>query len=182
MIHKVLGGDLSAYAILVDRYKDMAVGLAFNILLNREDAEETAQDAFVKAYQGLNGFREGSKFSTWLYRIIVNTALNKKRLKKQPFTSLGESIFDDLQDENDFHISQVISKKGKELIQAALRELSDNERICISLFYLEDLSVDEIKEVTAISGSNIKVLLHRARKRLYAVLKQQLKNEITDLI
>jgi RNA polymerase sigma-70 factor (ECF subfamily) len=182
LIQKVLAGDVHAYAILVDRYKDMAVGLAFNLLLNREDAEETAQDAFVKAYQGLYGFKANSKFSTWLYRIIVNTALNKKRGKKQQTVRLDETANETIPAEDDALLSLVISKPGKEHIQTALRELSDNERICISLFYLEELSVEEINEVTAISVSNIKVLLHRGRKRLFSVLQQKLKNEITDLI
>jgi RNA polymerase sigma-70 factor (ECF subfamily) len=182
VIQKVLAGDVHAYTILVDRYKHMAVGLAFNILLNREDAEEAAQDAFVKAFQGLYGFKASSKFSTWLYRIIVNTALNKKKGKKQQTIILDESFYEELQDENDSFLSLVINKPGKGHIQAALRELSDNERICISLFYLEELSVEEINEVTAISVSNIKVLLHRGRKRLLNVLQHQLKNEITDLI
>jgi RNA polymerase sigma-70 factor (ECF subfamily) len=182
IIQKVLSGDRHSFAILVDRYKDMAVGLAFNILLNREDAEETAQDAFVKAYQSLNTFKGTAKFSTWFYRIIVNTALNKKKLKKHKTILLGESLQEDLGDESDTLFSNAISKQGKEHIQAALRHLSDNERICITLYYLEELSVEEINEVTSINVSNIKVLLHRGRKRLFNILHLQLKNEITDLI
>ncbi len=82
IVEKVLGGDANAYAIIVENYKDMAVTLAYNILLSREDAEEAAQDAFIKAYTGLKSYNGSAKFSTWLFRIIINTSLNKKEDEK----------------------------------------------------------------------------------------------------
>ena len=69
--------------MLVDRYKDLAFTIAFRILGKREDAEEVVQDAFVKAFQNLSSFRQKAKFSTWLYRIVYNTAISKKRLKNR---------------------------------------------------------------------------------------------------
>ena len=77
IIGQVIKGDVSAYALLVNKYQSMAFTLALSITKNREDAEEVAQDAFVKAYNNLNTFKGKSKFSTWLYQIIYRTALSK---------------------------------------------------------------------------------------------------------
>jgi RNA polymerase sigma factor (sigma-70 family) len=182
IIKKVLAGNRNAYALLVDRYKDMAVGLAYNILLNREDAEEIAQDAFVKAYGSLYTYRATAKFSTWLYRIVVNCALNKKKLKKYAVVNLDTTTQNILEEEAGDGLQSMMQQASKEHIQAALQTISDNERICISLYYLSELSVEEIHAVTGIMASNIKVLLYRGRKSLYASLKQRLKQEIRDLI
>jgi RNA polymerase sigma factor (sigma-70 family) len=182
IIQNVLAGDAPAYATLVNRYKDMAVILAYNILLNRQDAEEVAQDAFVKAYTSLRAFRGGSKFSTWLYRIIVNTALNKKKLKKH-FAEALHSAGDELPPAgiDSIPAAQVTGEHRKH-IQLAMRTLAPNERLCITLYYLNELSVDEIRELTGFSPSNIKVLLYRGRKNLYQLLYHHLKSEITTLI
>lgn len=177
----MLQGDVHAFAILVDHYKDMAVGLAYHILLNQQDAEEIAQDAFVKAYHALAAFKGQSKFSTWLYRIVVTTALNKKKLKKQPVVSIeygGHELYGMSDDE----VPGTIAKANRQHILQALKTLTANERVCISLYYLDELSVDEINSITGITHSNIKVLLHRGRKNLYRALQLLLKTEITDLI
>jgi RNA polymerase sigma factor (sigma-70 family) len=180
-VQKVLAGDVHAYAVLVDHYKDMAVALAYNILLNREDAEEVAQDAFIKAYRSLHSFKATAKFSTWLYRIIVNTALNRKKLKKYNAVVLDSIMENAAMGSIDGH-ADISKNANKKQIQAALKTLSDNERICITLYYLDELSVEEINEITGITKSNIKVLLYRGRKNLYTSLQRLLKNEITDLI
>jgi RNA polymerase sigma-70 factor (ECF subfamily) len=182
IVQNILQGDVNAFATLVEKYRDMAVGLAYNILLNRQDAEEVAQDAFVKAYRSLTSFKAESKFSTWLYRIIVNAALNKKKQVKtrsalwQKFISHNKPA-----GENTEECSNT-SSIDKKQIHIALQSLNENERICISLFYLEELSAEEINEVTDLSISNIKVLLHRGRKRFYQSLQGALKNEIKDLL
>lgn len=181
IIQKVLAGDIPAYATLVNNYKDMAVALAYNILLNREDAEEVAQDAFVKAYSSLQTFKATSKFSTWLYRIIVNTALNKKKIKVHSMVELTD-VNDEHNPDNNHLLSSYMNAEHRKYIQLAMRSLKDNERICISLFYLSELNVDEINEMTGITTSNIKVLLHRGRKNLYKSLHHYLKNEMTNLI
>ncbi|HQQ03027.1 MAG TPA: sigma-70 family RNA polymerase sigma factor, partial [Bacteroidales bacterium] len=87
LIQRTLQGDQNAFAQLVEKYKQPAFGIAYQITANREDAEEIAMDAFVKAYQALNTFKFESKFSTWLYRIVYNTAISKKRKKKLKFVA-----------------------------------------------------------------------------------------------
>lgn len=182
IVQKVLAGDIPAYATLVNNYKDMAVSLAYSILLNNEDAEEAAQDAFVKAYTSLRTFKANAKFSTWLYRIIVNTALNKKKVKKHYQIELTETLNDELPVDITAALATHITNDHKKYVQIAMRSLNDNERICISLYYLSELSVEEINELTGITTSNIKVLLYRGRKNLYKSLHNYLKGEITNLI
>ena len=182
IIRKVVAGDAQAFAGLVNTYKDMAVLLAYNILLNREDAEEVAQDAFVKAYKSLHSFKSDARFSTWLYRIIVNTALNKKKLKKQYPLEITEIVAAEVPSDINNIFATQITREHRKHIQVALKSINTNERLCITLYYLNELSVEEIYELTGITTSNIKVLLYRGRKNLYAALHRHLKNEITNLI
>lgn len=181
IIKNVVSGDTQAFAVLVNTYKDMAILLAYNIVLNQEDAEEVAQDAFIKAYSSLHTFKAEARFSTWLYRIVVNTALNKKKLKKHYAVELTESLSDELQSGiNEILVTQITNEHRKH-IQAALRSINENERLCLTLYYLNELSVEEIHELTRMTTANIKVLLYRGRKNLYAALHRHLKDEITYL-
>ena len=173
---------MQAYASLVNLYKDGAVMLAYNILLNREDAEEAAQDAFVRVYTSLHTFKGSARFSTWLYRIVLNTALNKKKIKKRPTAPLAEVHDSELPAPNGSMPASQITAEQRRWIGQAMRVLPDKERLCITLYYLQELSVEEIHELTGIGRSNIKVLLHRGRKNLYEAFHICLKEETTHLI
>ena len=182
IIKNIVAGNAQQFALLVDAYKDMAIVLAYNILLNQQDAEEAAQDAFVKAYTALSSFKQDARFSTWLYRIVVNTALNKKKPQKAYVATTDALLNDKLPSGSSNLFATHITKEHRKHIQAALQCLNANERLCITLYYLNEMAVEEIRELTGITASNIKVLLHRGRKNLYAVLHQQLQHEITNLI
>ncbi|MEO6405804.1 MAG: sigma-70 family RNA polymerase sigma factor [Ferruginibacter sp.] len=181
-IEAVLTGDNAAFAMLVNTYKDRAVNLAYNILLNTEDAEEVAQDAFVRVYRSLGDFRGAARFSTWLYRVVVNTALNKKKLKKPHSVEITGSLHETLSSAPDSISLYQLRAEHKKHINIALQVLTVNERLCITLYYLEELTVEEIKAITGISASNVKVLLFRGRKNLYTALQKYLKTELTHLI
>ena len=181
IIKKVTEGDVSAFSVLVDNYKDAAIALAFNIVLNREDAEDIVQEAFIKAYSSLRSFKGHSRFSTWFYRIVLNTSLNKRKLKR-PDTIAIEDGDDDLEANAFNALSRFNNKEQKKAIQSALKVLNESERICITMYYLTELSIEEIAELTGFTSSNIKVLLHRSRKLLYQELQRLLKNEMKDLI
>ncbi len=168
VIQNVLAGDTNAYAKIVDTYKDMAVTLAYNILLSRENAEEAAQDAFVKGYTALRSFKGNSKFSTWLYRIIINTALNKTKLRKPRSVELSEDVYEHAPVYD--NSSTPMNGEIKKHIQLAMQYLNEKERICITLYYLQELSIEEINEATGFSTANIKILLYRGRKSLYKSL------------
>lgn len=176
IIEEIKAGNTSAYTILLDRYKHMVFTLAFNILLNREDAEELAQDVFVKAFHALPSFKGESLFSTWLYRIVINTSLNKKKLNRIQFSEFDKDLNDNNYDGiNDLLHQQEINER-KNIVQSAIQLLKENERLCITLFYLNELSLAEINELSGITIPNIKILLHRARKSLHIHLSALLKN------
>ena len=182
IISEVKAGNVSAYSVLIDRYKNMVFTLAYNVIQNKEDAEELAQDVFVKAFKALSIFKGESLFSTWLYRIVINTSINKKKLRKIKLTSIDNETFEDAYNDFDSLISQHETNDRKKIVQTAIKALKDDERLCITLFYINELSIAEINELTEISISNIKILLHRGRKNLYAQLKALIKTEINNLI
>jgi RNA polymerase sigma factor (sigma-70 family) len=182
-IRKVLAGDVAAYSSIVSRYRDLSLTLAYNILLNHEDAEEAVQDAFVKAYLKLNTFKGEAKFSTWLYRIVLTTAINKGKKKKLPLVTIEEQLHEEaLSPQLDSQLGSFMLTEQRKFIQQAMLALKEDERICITLFYLQEFSVSEVEELTHYSASNIKVLLHRGRKKLLLSLQQILKNDIHSLI
>lgn len=166
LISQVLAGNVREFARLVDKYKNLAYTLAFRVVNNREDAEEVMQDAFVKAYRSLKDFRKESKFSTWLFRIVYNTAISKKRLKKHNNQSI-----DDLSVSKEIALSREpeneLFEDRKALLEKALQMLTEDDRVLITLYYAEECTVEEINKVTGLSRSNIKVRLFRARKKLH---------------
>jgi RNA polymerase sigma factor (sigma-70 family) len=171
-IEKVIRGDIHAFTPLVEKHKRMAYTFALKLMKNAEDAEEIAHDAFVKAYQSLKEFRHESKFTTWLYKIIFNQAISRLRKKKLELTSLEDAkygTFDVAETDNLFSI--LTEKEQSIMVRQAVDKLPDDERIVITLFYLNDCAVKDIAEITGYTESNVKVKLFRARKRLWELLK-----------
>ena len=160
----------------------MVFTLANNIIRNKEDAEEIAQDVFVKAFKALPSFKGESLFSTWLYRIVINTSLNKKKLSKINLLTDESELSEDTYSDIDSLLKQQERKDIKKFVQEAIKLLKDDERLCITLFYINELSIAETNELTGISISNVKILLHRGHKNLYAQLKISLKAEVNNLI
>lgn len=166
-INKVLNNDLSAYSILVDKHKNMVYTVAYRILRNREDAEEIAQDAFVKAYQSLKSFKKESKFATWLYRIVYNTAISRTRKKQLDTISMDHSIVENFStDEIKEDVNRLDIDEQKIMINKIIEKLNTEESTLVNLFYFKENSTEEISEIMGISKANVKVRLHRIRKRL----------------
>jgi RNA polymerase sigma-70 factor (ECF subfamily) len=182
-IGKIKQGDPSAYAVLVDKYKKLAYNVALQLTENREDAEEVAQDAFVKAYQALDTYKGDSKFSTWLYRIVYNTAISRMRKKKLNTKSIDEDYSTSV---NVIATQSSVKKmevdERKKFINLALERMNGDEKSLLTLFYLEENSVDEVSQVTGLSISNVKVKLHRARKKLYLQLEALLQSEVKAIL
>jgi RNA polymerase sigma factor (sigma-70 family) len=172
-IDQVLAGKNSAFSYIVDRHKDRAYNLAFRICGNHEEAEEIAQDSFLKAYRSLKSFKMKSSFATWLYRIVYNTSISFVRVKKKGVLSLDDFPAD----ATDF-IGNNTSEEDAEkeyrcsLVNFALQKISEEERGLISLYYYEEMSADEISDVTGISKSNIKVKLFRARQKMLEIIEK----------
>ncbi len=182
-IDAVLSGQAAAFAFLVDKHKSQAFNVAFRMLKSREDAEEVTQDSFLKVYHALREFRKDSKFSTWLFRIVYNNAISKMRKKKLPVYSRDDENFDWMEPADTVReLEKLHGQEQKKYVNQALEKLPGDDASIVSLFYLNDCSIDEISEITGLGQSNIKVKLFRARKRLYDELRQLLKHEATELI
>lgn len=179
-IRQVLDGDVSKYGHIIDLYKDMAYSIAFRILNNNEDAEEAVQDSFLRAYNALSGFKAESKFSTWLYKIVVNTSINKSKGRRQVVNDIN---IDDLS-ENLLaaDVEPVLKKLDRQdrikLINLAMDNLMMEDRLLLTLYYLNENSIAEIADITSIPSENIKMKIHRARKKMFVVLNGVLKNEM----
>jgi RNA polymerase sigma factor (sigma-70 family) len=180
---KAKAGDETAYAFLVNRYKSQAFNLAYRILRNREDAEEVAQDAFIKVYEKLHQFRSESKFSTWLYRIVYNTSISRTRLKKPDYIEIQNEDGEEVNFEAvSYDFDRLAAAERKIYIAKSLESLPEDESFIISLYYMEDCSTEEIADITGLSISNVKVKLFRARKKLHTELTLLLKNEVKTLL
>lgn len=181
-IAKVLNGDPQAYTFLVNKYKDMVFTLAVRMLRNNEEAEEVAQDAFVKAYAKLNKFKGDSKFSTWLYKVVYNTSLDKlKKLKKNALVVPIENVTERSLHTIDNALEQMQNKERTVAIQQCIALLSADERALLTLFYFDEMSLKEIAEVTATSVNNLKVKLFRSRKKLAAIIETRISPEIINI-
>jgi len=177
-IEQVLNGKINAFSYLVDRHKDKAFNLACRICGNREEAEEIAQDAFLKAFRSLKDFRMKSSFATWLYRIVYNTAISLVRNRRKGMLALEEFPADAV-DFLSVNKSQddATDDYRNSLVNFALQKVSEEERGLITLYYYNELDTEEISKITGISKSNVKVKLFRARQKMSEIIiKAEKKN------
>jgi len=182
-IDKVLQGNTSSYNYLVNNYKDMVYTIAIKIVRNREDAEEVAQDCFIKAFQKLNTFKGESKFSTWLYTIVYRTAISKIRKNKIETTDIDDFVIENHSVDFSFPQMDLLkSEEQKKYVKHAINSLSELDALLITLFYLNENTFDEIIEITGLTKTNIKVRLFRARKKLYKELSQILDTELKTIL
>ncbi len=182
-IAKVLEGDVASFSYLVDQYQDMVYGLALKMLRNEEDAEEMAQDSFVKAYRSLTSYRQQSKFSTWLYRITYNGCISLMRKRKLEVRSMDEQ---QLSDRDEARLNDQLMEMDKalveKLLQEAMEKLPELEQVLITLYYYEEQKVEEISHITGLTESNVKVKIHRARKKMYDLLHQSYEEGIFNTV
>lgn len=183
LISLVLKGDQQAYKVLVDRYQLYIFTLAFRLMQSREDAEEVAQDVFVKAYRSLADFKGGSKFSTWLYTIAHNTGITYLRKKKQKILAIDDqSTFMQLENqESDFKANQVEDKSKKDMVNRAIDMLPPDDAQIITLFYKGDQSLDEIAAIMGLEANTVKVRLFRARQKLKEKMEKFFSEEVSNL-
>lgn len=180
-IEKVLNGNTNAFSFLVEKYKDMVFTLAIKVTRNREEAEEVSQDSFIKAFKSLKSFKGDSKFSTWLYKITYNNCMDrvKKNARKYNTDTIDEVVINKIKTTED--TMQMIERKERAvLMNECMDELPEDERSVLWLFYYKELSLKEIIEVTSLSEGNLKVKLHRARKKLLAIVQQRVEPEIIN--
>lgn len=166
-IQEVLKGSTAAFSFLINRHKDNVFNLAVRICGNREEAEEIAQDAFLKVYRALSEFRQNSSFATWLYRIVYNTSISYLRARRREVLSLEDFPADATDFIGCCESEEIADREYRDaLINFALQRLNESDRAIITLCYYEEMSQTEIATITGISKENIKIRLHRARKKM----------------
>jgi len=175
IIERIRSGSSNYYALLVDRYKDRGFTLAVRMLRNREDAEEAAQDAFIRAYNALNRFEGKSRFGTWFYRILYNVCLTRIGNRKEEFHRIGFER--EIESSDPFATSDFNDYEAKdmtEFVKTSMESLPEKYQSILSLFYFQELSHEEIAGVTQLPIGTIKTHLFRARN----LLQQKLQKEI----
>lgn len=174
----VLNGDTQAFAVLVNKYKDMVFTLSMKMIRNREEAEEAAQDSFLKLYRSLSKFKGDSKFSTWLYKITYNNCLDRiKKVKRvQTTVAIDEFTESDIRELTNF-MDRIDEKERRQVVEDSLNLIPEEDSFLLSLFYFEEQSVKEIAAIIGINENHVKIKLYRGRKKLASVLKNSTLSE-----
>jgi len=181
-LDSALRGERAGLEYMVNTYQDMAYTIAVRIVTNVEDAEEVVQDSFLKAFKYLYQFKRASKFSTWLYRIVYNTALTKrgsKNLSIQEWTD-DEEYGEFVSDEND-GLDRLAEADRKKYITLAISKLKQQDQLIVTLHYIAGKSITEVTEIMEMKSSAIKMRLLRSREKLERELVRLLNNEINEL-
>jgi RNA polymerase sigma-70 factor (ECF subfamily) len=171
-VRQMQAGDAAGFACLLDRYSRPVHSLILKLVGNREDAEELAQDVFMKVYKHAGSFRGESSFSTWIYRIAYHTAISAVRKTKREFLAIDESLIAQAADERMDEISAAHADEWLDRLDEALAKLQADEQAIILFFYMQEKSVEEIAAITGLSLSNVKTRLHRIRKKLFVILNE----------
>ena len=183
IIDAVLQGNVSSYAVLVERYQNYVFTIVLRYVRSREDAEEVAQDIFVKAYRSLADFRGASKFSTWLYTITTTSCITFLRKKKLEMQSLdNEKVFARAENIDSGASANGVEQKSKiEMVHRAMKMLSAEDAQVLMLFYKGEQSLEEIAQILGKETNTVKVQLHRARARLKDKMQQHFPAEVNDI-
>src|SRR5579863_10647232 len=179
----ILKGEQSAFTILVEKYQNYVFTLVLRFTENREDAEEIAQDVFVKAYRSLADFRGESKFSTWLFTITRTTCLSFLRKKKLDTQSLDNERTG-IQVENSesaFNADLVEQKSRHTMLSQAISMLSVDDAQVLNIFYRAEQTLVEIGKIMRLDPNTVKVKLHRARNRLKEKMEKHFSYAVREL-
>ncbi len=183
MVERARKGDLAAYDALVRRYQERIYATLYNMTSNHEDANDLAQEAFIKAFQALKSFKGGSSFYTWIYRIAVNRTINfLKQRKSRGHLSLNDLDFNA---ENDPDLVALVSEKTprreiqlselQEKLNAAMQKLSEDHRLVITLHDIQGLSHEQIGEIMKCNIGTVRSRLFYARQQMQSYLSDYLK-------
>lgn len=173
-INEVLKGNTEAFGQLIRIHQNMAFGIALSMVKNEEQAKDVVQESFITAYTSLANFRNESKFSTWLYRIVVNMSLQFLNREKRKEEVIQEYLItDDEKAAYNDALGQLKNQDLKVLVKRVFEKIPGKEALILQLFYMDSQSITEIEEITTFSKGNIKVLLHRGRNSFYKILKEE---------
>ena len=184
LIDEVLAGNQAAYADLVKRHQGLVFTLALRFAKKREDAEEIAQDCFVKAYRSLHNFKRTSKFTTWMYSIVYTTSISfLRKSRPEAFSIDDELVSANIENQlGGYDVNRAEIKSRSKFIEKAIDLLLPDDGVIITMFYLGEQSLEEIAKALGMETNTVKVKLHRARHRLKEKLEQMLKHEAKELL
>ncbi|WP_283635826.1 RNA polymerase sigma factor [Aquaticitalea lipolytica] len=181
IINQIIAGDSNAFSVLVDRYKDLVFTLSLKMLKNREEAEEVAQDTFIKVFKSLSKFKGDSKFSTWIYKVTYNSCLDRLKKNKKEQLKVAIDEYTEHQVKTiDNALENMVEEERQQAIKACLELLPPDDSFLLTLYYFEEQSLDEIAKVVGLTANNVKVKLFRSRKKLTSILKANLEPEIIE--
>ncbi len=171
-IDKVLAGDSSAFAVLVERHKNNVFNICVKILRNKEEAEEVAQDTFLQVYEKLNSFKKEAKFSTWLFRIAFNKSISQQRKNKAKPLDM-EAYFYETYTEDEWidSLNLESTEERERKLKCTIAKLEPEQQLLLQLYYDKDMSVSEVAKIMNLTESNVKVKIHRARQRLFKLMQ-----------
>ncbi len=180
-INLVIAGDSHAFVVLVERYKNLVFTLSSKMLQSHEEAEEAAQDTFIKVYKSLAKFKSESKFSTWLYKVTYNTCLDRLKSKKRNVSLIS---FNNLEEKEVLSLSNVLdtieNRERKQMIQNCLDMLPSEDSFLLTLYYFHENSLKEISKIMGANENNLKIRLYRSRIKLVGILKTQLEPQLIN--
>jgi RNA polymerase sigma-70 factor (ECF subfamily) len=172
-IARAAAGEAEAFGALVERYEDVAFRAAYLIVRDASAAEDVAQEAFIRAYRQLRSFRQGDPFQPWLLRIVTNLALNDVRARRRRgglTERFARTLGRELAAPPDV---QVAAEDDASTLQRAIAELAPDDRVVLHLRYFLDLPEREIAEAIGKPAGTVKSRLHRATRRLRAVVEMR---------
>lgn len=173
-IKEVLNGNRNAFGYFINKYQDKAFGIAISMVKQEADAKDVVQESFIKAYDALSNFKRDAKFSSWFYRIVVNSALLfLKRTKRRTAIGIASTISEEEKVEFNQAIQRLEKQDLKRLIRNTFDQIPAKEALVLQLFYIDDQSISEIQAISNFTKANIKVLLHRGRVNFYSILKEK---------
>lgn len=181
IVRQIVNGETEMFRVLVERHKDVSLTLAYTILKDTALAEDVLQEAFLKAFKNLKRFNFEASFSTWFHRIVLNTSYNTlKKTKNRRTEPLENRAIKETGNSTGFDILR--GEERTNAINHILDTMKPNESLVLRLHYLADRKVGEIAKITALSPSNVKVILHRARINFRSALDDLLGPEKTNLL
>jgi len=171
IVSQIISGQKDLFRLLVRQHEKAVYGMGLSFFRNGDDASDFTQEVFLKAYRSLSGFEGRSRFSTWLYKIAYNTALNEVNRRKE-YHSLAEEDADKLLNNGDTPEKIALRAAAKEAVRSAVSELPERFRICVDLFFFYDRSYQEIEAITEIPVNTVKSHVFRAKIILREKLEQ----------
>ena len=165
IVEQIVSGQKDLFRLLIKRYERAVYGMGLSFFRNAEDASDFAQEVFIKLFRNLVRFEGRSRFSTWLYKIAYNTAVNGVNRRKE-YRSLAEDVYDIEANENETPERLFIRSAAREAVLNSLQDLPERYRVCIDLFFFYERSYQEIELITGFPVNTIKSHVYRAKKLL----------------